>query len=64
MIKQGEKVMKKVFYFVILCLYVLGTIGGVGYTIYYGAWPVAVGVACLAWMAFPKAMECFNGLTE
>lgn len=57
-------VMKKVFCFVMLCLYALGTIGGIGYAIYVSAWPVAVGVAGLAWMAFPKVSEYFKGLTE
>lgn len=56
--------MKKVYYFVMLCLCALGFIGGIGYSVYCGAWPVAVGVAAVAWMALPKVKECFNGLTE
>ena len=56
--------MKKVCYFLLLCLYILGTIGGIGYAVYGGAWPVAIGVAAVAWMALPKVREYYNGLTE
>jgi len=52
--------MKKVYYFLMLCLYMLGCIGGIGYSVYNGAWPVAVGVAALGYMAWPKFIE-FRG---
>ena len=47
-----------------LCLYVLGVVGGIGYTIYCGVYPIAVGVAATAFMAFGKAKEYFNYLKE
>jgi len=45
-----------------LCLYVLGVIGGIGYTIYCGAYPIFAGVAALGYMAFGKAKEYFDYL--
>ena len=56
--------MKKILSFILLCLYVLGVVGGIGYTIYFGVWYVAIGIAALGYMAFPKAKECFENLTE
>ena len=52
--------MKKLYCFVMLCLFVLGSIGGIGYAIYGGAWPVAVGVLALAFMAWPQVKNLFN----
>lgn len=54
--------MKKVLIFFALCLYVLGTIGGFGYAVYGGSWPIAVGVAFVGWMAFDKAKNWFKVL--
>ena len=45
--------MKQLISFFIVCLYALGAIGGVGYALYNGAYPVAIGVVALAWMAWP-----------
>lgn len=42
----------KVLSFFVICLYALGTIGGIGYTIYNKAYPIAVGVAATGWMAW------------
>lgn len=56
--------MNKVFCFLMLCLYVLGCIGGIGYSIFNGAWPVAAGVAALAYMAWPKVVEFHSYLME
>ena len=53
---------KKFYCFVMLCLYVLGVLGGIGYAIYGGAWPVAIGIAATAYLAFPKAKELFEYL--
>ena len=49
--------MKKVFYSLMLCLYVLGTINGIGYSIYIGEYMTAIGVAVLAFMAWPTAVN-------
>ena len=56
--------MKKVYCFIMLCLYVLGVVGGIGYTCYCGAYPIAVGVAATGFLAFYKAKEYFCYLKE
>ena len=56
--------MKKAIDFAICALWVLGTIGGIGYSIYEGAYPVAAGVAALSIMSFPTVKKHFNDLTE
>ena len=37
--------MKKIISFIMVCLYALGVIGGIGSAIYADAWPCAIGVA-------------------
>ena len=46
--------MKKIIYLLLLCLSFVGAVGGIGYAIYGGAWPVAVGLGILAYMAWPE----------
>lgn len=53
---------KKIGYFFILCLYVLGTINGVAYSLYIGEWVTAIGVAALAFMAWPTAVKYWKYL--
>lgn len=53
---------KNFIYMTLLGLYVLGTIGGIGYSIYYGEWITAIAIVVLAVMAFPKAKEYFDYL--
>ena len=43
---------------------VLGTIGGIGYSIYEGAYPVAAGVAALSIMSLPTVKKHFKELTD
>ena len=50
---------KKLFQFLMLALYVMGTINGIGYSLWIGEWFTAIGVAALSYMAFPKAKEYF-----
>lgn len=57
-----EDTLKKILSFFMLCLYVLGVIGGIGYTLYCGAYPISAGVAALGYMAFGKAKEYFDYL--
>lgn len=54
--------MEKILAFFVLCLYVLGVIGGAGYSIYCGAWPIAIGVIALGAMAFPEARRFLDVL--
>ena len=56
--------MKAFPYFIMLALAVFGLIGGIGYTIWCGAYPIAIGVAALGWMAWPKAVEYYNHLFD
>ena len=54
----------KVYYFIMLCLYILGVIGGIGYSLYNGAYPIAAGVVALGYMSYPKLKEYFNKLNN
>ena len=54
--------MKKAFYFIMLFLYVLGTINGIGYPCYIGEYVTAIGVAVLAFMAWPTAVNYWKYL--
>ena len=56
--------MKKFMYFLLMCLYVLGTIGGIGYACYNHAYLIAAGVAAVAVMAFPCFVFFYKKLTE
>ena len=55
---------KKLVAFSMLCLYALGTIGGIGYALWGGSWPCAAGCAALAWMAWPQVVKYYKILTE
>ena len=52
--------MKKFYYMLMLFLYVIGTINGIGYSIYIHEYVTAIGVAVLAFMAFPTAKHCWD----
>jgi len=52
--------MKGILSFVMICLFALGVIGGIGYACYNGAWVIAIGVAALGWMAWPKVVEYYK----
>lgn len=54
--------LKKVVSFAVCALWVLGTIGGVGYAIYGGSWPCAAGVAVNAILALPTVKKHFDYL--
>ena len=54
--------MKKVLVFLALFLAVIGLLGGIGYTAYYGAYPIAIGIAVLGHLAYPKVKERFKNL--
>ena len=42
------------FSFIMICLYILGVIGGLGWTLYSGGYVIAAGVVAVAYMAWPK----------
>ena len=47
-----------------ICLYLLGSIGGLGWSLYSGGYVIAVGCVGLAWMAWPKFIEYIKTITE
>ena len=49
--------MKKLYYFMMMCLWALGTIGGLGWSIYSKGYVIAVGVAATGFMAWTKVKE-------
>lgn len=55
--------MKKVLNFAVIALWVLGCIGGVGYAIYGGSWPIAAGCAINGILALPTVKKHFEELT-
>ena len=55
---------KGFIYFALICLYILGTIGGIGYACYNHAYLIAVGVAAVAMMAFPYIKGVFKKMVE
>lgn len=54
--------MKKIYCFIMLFLYLIGVIGGIGYTIYYGLYHIAIGIAATGFLAFSDAKEMFEYL--
>ena len=52
--------LKGVFAWVIICLWLLGTIGGVGYSIYNQAWVILSGVVVNAVLAFFKVKDVYK----
>jgi hypothetical protein len=55
---------KGFIHFALICLYILGTIGGIGYACYNHAYLIAVGVAAVALMAFPYIKVVFKKMAE
>lgn len=55
---------KNVLCFFALFLYVMGTIGGIGYCIYSHAWIFAIAVAVVAAMAIPTVVSFYKFLTD
>jgi len=54
-------IMKKSFIdWAVFCLWVVGTIGGVGVALYNKSYFIAICVAALAVMAFPRAKKVFE----
>ena len=56
--------LKKVLSFVLLFLWAMGIVGGVGCSFYCYAYPCAIGVAVAAWLSWPKVTELFHNLTD
>lgn len=56
--------MNKILSFFLLVLAFVGVVGGIGYTVYYKAYPIAVGIAVTGWMALVRVKELFKVLTN
>ena len=56
--------MNKILAFVLLVAAFVGVVGGIGYTLYYGAWPIAVGIVTTAWMAWYNIKKCWEALNS
>ena len=56
--------MKKFAYLIILFAYVMGTIGGIGYTCYIHEWVIAIAVAVVGVMAFPAAKNVYKKMMD
>ena len=56
--------MKKVLCFILLFLAVVGILGGIGYTIYSGAYVISVGLLAAGYVAYPGVKELYKMLTE
>ena len=56
--------MKGVWAWIVICLWLLGSIGGIGYAIYNGAWLIAVGVLAIAVLSFFMVRKIFNWSNE
>lgn len=54
--------MNKILYFILLFLAVIGLLGGIGYTVYYGAYAVTIGIAVQGYLAYPSFIDYFNEL--
>lgn len=53
---------KKLVFFVLMILCIIGAIGGIGSTIYHHDYMFAVGIAVLAYTAWPKFYDYIIGL--
>ena len=53
---------KKFFSFAMLALAVLGSIGGLGWSLYNGGYVIAVGVVGLTYLAWPEIVKHFKNL--
>ena len=57
---MDKKFWKGALCMLILFAYLIGTVNGIGYSIYIGQWVTAVCVLVLAVMAFPTALATWN----
>lgn len=56
--------MKKLAYLIILFAYVMGIIGGIGYTCYVHEYVIALAVAVVGAMAFHNAKNIYKKMME
>ena len=56
--------MNKILDFILICLCLLGFLGGTGYAVYNKAYVIAIGVIGLGYAAWPKVRDTFKELTK
>ena len=56
--------MYKLISFLLLAFSIMGIVGGIGYTLWYGAYPIAMGVVATGYLAYPNIVKCYKELTE
>ena len=56
--------MKKVLYFILLCMAVVGILGGIGYTAYYGAYPIAIFLLASGYVCYPGIKDMVEKLQK
>lgn len=56
--------MKKVLYFILFCMAVVGILGGIGYTAYYKVYPIAVCLLVSCYVCYPGVKDLFKKLQE
>lgn len=52
--------LKKILLTIALMLIAMGIIGGFGYAVWGGSWPIAIGVIVLAVLAWPGIKRVWN----
>lgn len=55
---------QKILALILLFLYAIGTVNGIGYSLWIGEYVTAISVAVLAAMAFPVAKKCWQELND
>ena len=56
--------MKKVLYLILLFMAVVGILGGIGYTAYYGAYHIAICLLASGYVCYPGIKDLFNELKK
>lgn len=52
--------MKGFIFFLVVCAYALGTIGGIGYALYGRAYLISLAIAAGGAFAFPFVKKCYR----
>ena len=59
-----KKILTIIIYFLLLVAYLTGAVGGFIALICLNYWPIALCVAFVGYMAFPKAQEYFREMMQ
>lgn len=63
-LKYFERMKNKFLVLIMLFAYLIGTVNGIGYSIYIHEYVTAICVAVLSVMAFPMARNCWKELNS